>query len=261
MNSQRRKIIMALEFLDKAGVQKFSSQFLTTVNDKISAYLSTAAITADSTDTVIPSAKAANQAITNAINSQVHLNFETVTGDITAVQNPSDSIIYLQKDNDEDPTWVMYVYKSDLEGNSKWIAIGDTSIDLVNYWGKDENDDLKEKLTINTLSSSIDALVETINAHIDATTSIDDADIVAIMNDAAVSTDNFRSTNPNVVEGVTGADGVISGVSIDMEYSQDQIVWEPVTGDTVDGLATGTYYVRYKATTQYKPSAAVSVAV
>ena len=46
-----------------------------------------------------------------------------------------------------------------------------------------------------------------------------------------------------------------------MEYSKDQIIWSPITGDTVDGLAAGTYYVRYKATTAYKPSAIVEVIV
>ena len=260
---------MALEFLDKAGVQKFSSQFLTKVNEKIASYIATADITDSATDTVIPSAKAAYQTITKAINSQVHLNFETVTGAITEVSNPSDSIIYLQKDSDEDPTWVMYVYKANAEGASQWIAIGDTSIDLVNYWGKTETEDFRTQLGMPTLEERVAALTATIEAHLSAFSAVGDGDIVAIMNDAAVATDNFRTSNPNVVDGVATvatsaadvADGKITGVSIDMEYSKDQIIWNPITGDTVDGLAAGTYYVRYKATTAYKPSAIVEVIV
>lgn len=60
---------------------------------------------------------------------------EPVTGSIESVTEPSTRTLYLQRDDEEDQTWVMYLW---IDG--KWVAIGDTTLDLVNYWSKSDAD-------------------------------------------------------------------------------------------------------------------------
>ena len=60
-----------------------------------------------------------------------------------------------------------------------------------------------------------------------------------------------------------GSDGKITGTTADMEYSTDTAFTSPipcVVGETT-GLAEGTYYVRYKATTTSEPSHYATVKV
>lgn len=254
---------MALEFLNKPGVSEFSKEFLKGVNTKIGEYISTAAVNGESDDTVMASAKAAYTAIQSAIESKLGLSFETVTGDIKSVTQPDPLKIYLQKDNDADKTWTLYTYK-----NNMWIGIGDASIDLINYWSKTDVDDMIEELEIDDLSSTVEALKTAIEAYTKATAAIPVSDITAIMNDMVNETDTFKTANATTPSGVTGgeatageSDGQITGVSIDMEWSTDKIVWNGISGSTIDGLAAGTYYVRYKATSTKKASNAVTVVV
>ena len=60
-----------------------------------------------------------------------------------------------------------------------------------------------------------------------------------------------------------GSDGKITGTTADMEYSTDKAFTSPIScvdGETT-GLAEGTYYVRYKATTTLEPSHYATVKV
>ena len=57
-------------------------------------------------------------------------------------------------------------------------------------------------------------------------------------------------------------DGTITGVTTAMEYSTDGgETWTPVTGETITGLAPGTYQVRYAATENSSASPATTVVI
>ena len=52
-----------------------------------------------------------------------------------------------------------------------------------------------------------------------------------------------------------GTDGKLNNVDSSMEYRKDgENEWHSITGDTVEGLSTGKYYVRYKDSKNYYAS-------
>ena len=105
-------------------------------------------------------------ALDEKINLLKHLKIETVVGPIDSVVEPKEDMLYFQKDNEEDPTWVLYIYNS-----GKWIPVGDTSIDLVNYWSKDDTEEIKnaiglenvEPLTKDEINTIVDAAFAKLN--------------------------------------------------------------------------------------------------
>lgn len=56
-------------------------------------------------------------------------------------------------------------------------------------------------------------------------------------------------------------DGYISGVTDEMEYSTDKVNWTAVTGNIINGLEAGDYYVRYAESVNYKASSSVKLTV
>lgn len=107
------------------------------------------------------------QTLVDTVNSLTHLTIETVTGDISTVVDPQTDVMYLQRDNEEDKTWMMYIYQAPAvdgeEGN--WINIGDTEVDLSNYWSKDNIEEMREALGIHDVEPITD---EQITAAVDA---------------------------------------------------------------------------------------------
>lgn len=51
------------------------------------------------------------ESLQNVVNNLTHLNIETVTGPISSITEPRADILYLQRDNEEDKTWMMYIYQ------------------------------------------------------------------------------------------------------------------------------------------------------
>lgn len=70
-------------------------------------------------------------------------------------------------------------------------------------------------------------------------------------------------TGVSAVQSTTNlkADGKITGVTADMEYSASGTDWKAINGVEVTGLETGTYYVRYKANGTALASAEIAVIV
>ena len=107
-----------------------------------------------------------------------HLGIETVVGPIDSVAEPKEDMLYFQKDNEEDPTWVLYICKvGEADDIStiipvQWIPVGDTAVDLVNYWRKDDIEAMKEALgmkdivpmTTEQITSAVDAAFNEFNA-------------------------------------------------------------------------------------------------
>ena len=125
-------------------VQNFATEVLKKVNVRISDKITSKYDSADTSNAL--SGKGVDEALkllSNKVDGLTHLHIETVVGEITSVADPDTAALYFQKDNDEDPTWVMYIYK-----DAKWISIGDTSIDLANYWKKTDIEEMKTALGI-----------------------------------------------------------------------------------------------------------------
>ncbi|MCD8398495.1 MAG: leucine-rich repeat protein, partial [Lachnospiraceae bacterium] len=85
---------------------------------------------------------------------------------------------------------------------------------------------------------------------------------------ASATTENTLAFRPDA-PGVTAvdevwygeSDGQITGVTTAMEYSADGSAWTACTGTTVDALAAGTYYVRYRATDSAFAGTAATVVI
>jgi len=101
----------------------------------------------------------------NRVGTFTHLTLQTVTGPITSITEPREDILYLQRDNDQDTTWMMYIYHV-FGSEHVWIPVGDTELDLSGIWSKDEADELREALGIH--------LVEPVS-EVDITEAVEDA--------------------------------------------------------------------------------------
>lgn len=152
------------EFLNREGVSNLSKTLLTKVNMRIEERIVNN-VDENSDTNHVPSAAA----VYNAINKMTHIKFKTHTGDINTIEEPNSSYIYLQRDDENDTTWMMYVYDSEDLG---WINIGDTEVNLSNYWSKDAADIEALKLAlgiqneITQVNNRIDKFVEEINTKI-----------------------------------------------------------------------------------------------
>jgi hypothetical protein len=138
------------EFLNRSGVSALSKAILTKVNSRITERI-VSVIDENSDNNHVPSAAA----VYSAINKMSHVKFKTHIGSIEEITEPNGSYIYLQRDDTSDKTWMMYVYDEEL----KWINIGDTEVDLSNYWSKsaDDVEALKVALGINEEIARLEA--------------------------------------------------------------------------------------------------------
>lgn len=83
-------------------------------------------------------------ALDEKIAGLTHLTIDTVIGAIADVADPKSDVLYLQKDNEADTTWMLYIYRED----GTWAQIGDTGVDLSDYWSKDDNDAIKDAVGV-----------------------------------------------------------------------------------------------------------------
>lgn len=155
MNELEKKVY---DLLNKEGVQVLAKGILDKVNTRIAQRIVQVLDVND--ETHVPS----SAAVLRAINSAHNLKIQTVVGDIDIVvplEDRSTNVLYLQKDDEQDPTWSMYIWDADPDlqpdPNGKWICIGDTEIDLSNYWSKDPDDmaDLSAALGVDALTSDM----------------------------------------------------------------------------------------------------------
>ncbi len=122
-----------------AMLQLIVTQILGKVNERIAGRIVTS-ISDASDDNHVPSALA----VFNFLRTLTPgMSCQTVVGSMDTITDPDPKIIYLQKDDEANPTWTMYLWVADA-----WVDIGDTSIDLVNYWSKSDADiaELREKI-------------------------------------------------------------------------------------------------------------------
>lgn len=99
-------------------------------------------------------------ALDEKVTGLTHLTIDLVVGPIDDVVDPKTDVLYLQKDDESDTTWMLYIYRAD----STWVSIGDTAVDLSNYWSKDDVTEIKESIGVPEVTpmavDSIAAAVE-----------------------------------------------------------------------------------------------------
>lgn len=93
--------------------------------------------------------------LSTKVDGLTHLTIDTVTGAITDVADPSTSVLYLQRDDEADTTWMLYIYRED----GTWVNIGDTEVDLSNYWSKDDVEEMKTALGIPEMVAMTEAQI------------------------------------------------------------------------------------------------------
>lgn len=171
------------EFLDRSGVQELAKGILSTVNQRIQERI-VDEVNASSDDRHVASARSVYRAIMNS----KHVTMMPVTGDIdTAVplDQRSTNVIYLQRDDENDTSWQMYIWNVDEtvdeDLDPSWICLGKTEIDLSNYWSKSTED-------VNALKTrlGVDNKVDK-----DSIGSISDDELSRILNSAAYKTTVF----------------------------------------------------------------------
>ena len=149
--------IMQYEFLDREGVLKLAKGILNITNTRIAERITTE-VSAGSDELHVPSAAAVYRAI---INSK-HMTVRVVTGNINEqvpLAERNSTTIYWQRDSIEDTKWQIYIWVTntppDLDG--EWINLGDTDVDLSNYWSKSDADvsSLKYVLGVNDLAAAV----------------------------------------------------------------------------------------------------------
>ena len=95
--------------------------------------------------------KYTDEKIAEVVESILGINnwsYVAITGPLP--EDPDTKTIYLQRDDEDDPTYIMKIYS-----NGTWIDIGDTSIDLLDYWAKDNIEGLTDALVNNAYFMSM----------------------------------------------------------------------------------------------------------
>lgn len=206
------------QYLDEAGLQKLSKGILQHVNQRIEERIATS-IDEKSDDEHVASAAA----VYKLLASQSRTSIKTVKGDINTVvpiEDRDSSVIYYQKDDDNDKTWTQYIWDAE---NQQWISIGDSGIDLSNYYSKDDINKLVTDLGVDTLRNSVNKNTSDISAIsekiADLTTEvsnkIDKSDVGTISNSAITSilSGAYTDTDPFKYAEASSATDVYSAIA------------------------------------------------
>ena len=171
------------------------------------------------------------------VDALTHLNIQVVTGSITTVVTPDPAVLYFQRDDENDTTWMLYVYK-----NSEWINVGDTEVDLSNYWTKDNVDELREALRVHDVETIDD---DYIISEIDAASESTKVDLrikpVAVPNVTDIEYGTTLSTVP--ITGTSSVPGTFSWVTTDEEFASYnagnvELEWKFIPNDITKYLET-----------------------
>ena len=171
------------------------------------------------------------------VDALTHLNIQIVTGDISTVGTPDPAVLYFQRDDENDTTWMLYVYT-----NGEWINVGDTEVDLSNYWTKDNVDELREALRVHDVETIDD---DYITSEIDSafTDTVVDLRIkpVAVPNVTDIEYGTTLSTVP--ITGTSSVPGTFSWVTTDEEFASYnagnvELEWKFIPNDITKYLET-----------------------
>ena len=157
--------------LTPATLETLVSQIFSKTDDKITAstvdFLKATLVNTLNetvTEDQVPTAKAVYDMLSSL---SPKLDTKLVIGNIEDVENPETTTIYINKDSEDDPTGIIYLYSND-----EWIKIGDTDIDLSGYVTTEALEEYKTTVTealeskanvsdLTALESQVETLSET----------------------------------------------------------------------------------------------------
>lgn len=100
------------------------------------------------------------ESLNTKVDGLTHLETHIIVGSVQDITDPRTDVLYLQKDSEDDTTWMLYVYLED----GTWVPIGDTAVDLSGYWSKSDTT-IKDSLNVPDMDSLTDkeitAIVDT----------------------------------------------------------------------------------------------------
>jgi len=132
--------------IDEEGLLFLLKQLMALIKQKTALDI-VSTIDENSTNQQIPGAKAVYDLLAASISSLTKLSVQVVS---TRPATGESSIIYLVQN---DPAVQKYDQWLDIDGAGNWFDLGDTDIDLSNYWAKDE----LEILTNSEIQTMFDA--------------------------------------------------------------------------------------------------------
>lgn len=136
--------------MNQANLEVLFTLVLQGINDQINARIKQTTEGA-TTDSVVSAKVVADEikSLQDTISGLTHIKIDTYVGELEDMPKDS-SVIYLQKDDEDDPTWEMYVTVGE-----EHLSIGPCTVDLTNCWKKDEVEEMKTALGLdNKLEAS-----------------------------------------------------------------------------------------------------------
>ncbi len=127
--------------LNDENLETLVTAILNKVNQRIAQRI-VSTVDATSDGAHVPSALAIYQLVSK-LN---HASMQTITGPLP--DDGESNVIYLQRNTKADPNWNMYVFVNDT-----WVPLGSTSINLEEYFSKNEPSDIEELKTLINLSN------------------------------------------------------------------------------------------------------------
>lgn len=97
------------------------------------------------------------KSLNTKVDGLTHLEMHIIVGSVQDITDPRTDVLYLQKDSEDDTTWMLYVYLED----GTWVPIGDTAVDLSGYWSKGDTT-IKDSLNVPDMDSMTDDKISTI---------------------------------------------------------------------------------------------------
>lgn len=113
------------------------------------------------------------ESLNTKVDGLTHLETHIIVGSVQDITDPRTDVLYLQKDSEDDTTWMLYVYLED----GTWVPIGDTAVDLSGFWSKNDNT-IKDALNVPDMES------------------LTDKEITAIVDSAFNNTDVLKPPTP-----------------------------------------------------------------
>lgn len=230
------------EYLDELGLQNIAKGILNQVNSRITERIVTT-VDANSDDAHVASAAAVYKAIAGS----QHTKIKVITGDIDVLvplEERDPTVMYYQRDNEDDKTWMIYIWDVD---NQQWINVGDTEIDLSNYWSKDDTDELREVLGIVTIENNVTEIQgdvseikeDIININTELAEKVNKSDLgpIAEATVRAILNAAYEETDPFKYEEVRSVDAANAAIAAAVESGETEVAVRLV--EDVD-LAAGT---------------------
>lgn len=204
-------------YLDEHGLQTIAKGILAQVNTRINERIVTT-LDENSDDEHVASAATVYKAIVNS----KHMSIKFITGNIdelVPIEERDPTVLYFQRDDEEDKTWMIYIWDVD---NTRWVYVGDTEIDLSNYWSKDENEELKKVLGVDILEAKVSEI---------------EADVSGVKEKITT----IEGDNETIKSEISTINGKVNDIDIELDLKLNKDDLGPIALATVTSILNSAY--------------------